>query len=67
MRIHKWGFIDIYFNEDERKEVDKLVKRWYKQGVIESPIDQSDGAGIGEYEYGYQLLRRSSVKEQPND
>lgn len=54
MEIIKWNVIDIYFNDNEEKEVQKKIKQLEKIGYDEPQFDES---GNCNYDTCVQLIK----------
>lgn len=54
MQIRKWHVVDIHFNEEEIKEVEKRVKRYKRMGY---DIHASDDYGAEGYSRCHQLIK----------
>lgn len=53
MKIVKWKVIDIYYNIDEDKEVNKEIKRLERNGYTAEHLDDLHG----DYEYCTQMIK----------
>jgi len=60
LKIERWITVNISFNETERKEADKIIRRYLKNGYDDNGED--DGV---DYEVCYQVVGRVISKELP--
>lgn len=60
MRIDKWTTANIFFNESERKVVNKVIKRYIKNGW---DLNDEGDSGDDKYEICTQLISQTKGHE----